>query len=187
MTSLPLHPAIVHLPLGLAVLMPLVALGFAWALWTGRVRPRAWVAVVALQALLLGGGLFAINTGGREEDRVEKVVAESAIHQHEAYAEQFVWAIGITLGLSALVLVARRPAVARALVSAAVAGTIVVLGLGVRVGEAGGRLVYEHGAASAYGPSYTERTPNGHGPDTERSRNDPRNDPRNEPRNEPRY
>jgi len=61
-----------------------------------------------------------------------------------------------------------------------------VLGLGVRVGEAGGRLVYEHGAASAYGPSYTERTPNGHGPDTERSRNDPRNDPRNEPRNEPR-
>jgi len=37
MDALPLHPAVVHLPLGLAVLMPLLAAGFAWAAWTGRV------------------------------------------------------------------------------------------------------------------------------------------------------
>jgi uncharacterized membrane protein len=150
MTSLPLHPAFVHLPLGLAILMPLAALGFAWALWTGRVRPRAWISIVALQALLLGAGLAAVNTGQREEDRVERVVAESAIQLHEAYAEQFVWAIGIALAIAALVLVARRPALLRATLCAAVAGTLVVAALGLRVGHAGGRLVYAEGAASAY-------------------------------------
>ncbi len=150
MNSLPLHPAIVHLPLGLAMLMPLFAAGFAWALWTGRVRPGAWVAVVALQALLLGFGFLAINTGGAEEDRVEAVVPEAAIHQHEELAEQFVWAIGATLVLAALVLVFRRPVASRALAAAVVAATLGVAGLGLRVGHAGGQLVYVHGAASAY-------------------------------------
>jgi len=59
MGTLPLHPAIVHLPLGLAVLMPFIAAGFAWAVWTGRVRPRAWAAVVLLQAVLVGAGVVA--------------------------------------------------------------------------------------------------------------------------------
>ena len=57
MTSLPLHPAIVHLPLGLAFVIPALAVGFAWALWTGRVRQRAWIAILALQAVLLTAGL----------------------------------------------------------------------------------------------------------------------------------
>lgn len=150
MGSMPLHPAIVHLPLGLAILMPLVASGFAWALWTGRVRPRAWVAVVAFQALLLGSGLVATRTGEAEEERVENVIQESALHQHEAFADQFVWAGGFTLVLAGLVLVVRRPRAARALAFAVVVSTLVVAALGLRVGHAGGQLVYVHGAASAY-------------------------------------
>ena len=150
MGSMPLHPAIVHLPLGLAILMPLVASGFAWALWTGRVRPRAWVAVVAFQALLLGSGLVATRTGEAEEERVENVIQESALHQHEALADQFVWAGGFTLLLAGLVLVVRRPTAARALASAVVVSTLVVAALGLRVGHAGGQLVYVYGAASAY-------------------------------------
>ena len=113
MGSMPLHPAIVHLPLALAILMPLVATGFAWALWTGRIRPRAWLAVVAFQALLLGSGLVATRTGEAEEERVETVVQESALHQHEELADQFVWAGGLTLVLAGLVLVVRRPAAVR--------------------------------------------------------------------------
>jgi uncharacterized membrane protein len=111
MTSLPLHPAIVHLPLGLAFVMPALAAGFAWALWTRRVRSRgAWVAVVALQAVLLGGGLVAMNTGEREEERVERIVPDAAIERHEADAEQFVWAVGLTLVAAVLVVVFRKPA-----------------------------------------------------------------------------
>ena len=150
MTPMPLHPALVHLPMALAMLMPLLAAGFAWALWTGRIRSRGWVAVVALQALLLGSGLVAIKTGGAEEDRVERVVQEAAIEQHEAFAEQFVWAAGATLVLAGLVLFVRRPGASRGLAFAVVVATLAVAGLGLRVGHAGGQLVYVHGAAAAY-------------------------------------
>lgn len=150
MGTLPLHPAIVHLPLGLAVLIPFIAAGFAWAVWTGRVRARAWLAVVLLQALLVGAGVVAMNTGEAEEERVEGLVPRSALHQHEEYAEQFVWAAGVTLALAGLALVVGRPRATRALLAATVAATIIVGGLALRVGHAGGALVYVHGAAAAY-------------------------------------
>lgn len=150
MTSLPLHPAIVHLPLGLAFVMPALAIGFAWALWKGRARTAAWVAIVALQALLLGAGLVAMNTGEREEDRVERVVPHGALEHHEELAEQFVWATGGTLLLAGLVLVFRNPRISRALATATVVGTLAVAASAVRVGHAGGRLVYEHNAGAAY-------------------------------------
>ena len=150
MTSLPLHPAIVHLPLGLAFVMPLLAFGFAWALWKARVQPRAWLTIVALQAVLLGAGLVAMNTGEREEHRVEALVPESAMEHHEESAEQFVWTAGGTFLLAALVLVFRRPLVARTLAMTTVIGTIVVTASAVRVGHAGGQLVYTHNAGAAY-------------------------------------
>jgi uncharacterized membrane protein len=149
--SLPLHPAIVHLPIGLALLMPLLAAGFAWAIRTHRLRANAWVAIVALQALLFGSALVAMRTGAAEEHRVETVVEERVIHQHEEMAEQFVWGVGMTLALASLVLLVRRPLAARFLPPVVVVAAIVVVGLGLRVGRAGGELVYVHGAASAYG------------------------------------
>jgi uncharacterized membrane protein len=149
-TSLPLHPAIVHLPLGLAFVIPALAVGFAWALWRGRIRQRAWIAIIALQAVLLTAGLAAMNTGEREEDRVERIVPEAAIEQHEEYAEQFVWATGLTLLPAVLVLAFRKPAMARAMAALTVAGSFVVAAAAVRVGHAGGQLVYVHNAGAAY-------------------------------------
>jgi uncharacterized membrane protein len=150
MTSLPLHPAIVHLPLGLAFVIPALAAGFAWALWTGRVRPRgAWVAVIALQAVLLGGGL-AMNTGEREEERVERIVPDTAIERHEEYAEQFVWAVGLTLVAAVLVVAFRKPALVHAMAAVTVVGSLVVVAAAIRVGHAGGQLVYSHNAGAAY-------------------------------------
>jgi uncharacterized membrane protein len=150
MNSTPLHPAMVHVPLGLAMLMPFLAAGFAWALWTGRTRPRAWVAIIALQALLVGAGFAAMKTGEAEEDRVEAIVPEGALHQHEERAEQFAWAAAATLGLAILVVAVRRPNATRGLSALAVLATVIVAGLAVRVGAAGGELVYVQGAAAAY-------------------------------------
>lgn len=150
MTPLPLHPAVVHLPLGLAFVMPVLALGFTWALWTGRVRARAWIAVVTFQAVLLGGALAATNTGEREEDRVEAVVPHASLEQHEEYAEQFVRAVAVTLFVAALVLVFRQQAVTRGLALATIAGTLIVAASALRVGHAGGQLVYVHNAGAAY-------------------------------------
>ena len=150
MTSLPLHPAIVHLPLGLAFVIPLLAIGFAWAIWTGRFRHRAWLSIVALQAILLAAGVLAMNTGAHEEERVEHVVPESAIERHEMYAEQFVWTTGFTLVIAGLALVFRKAVPAKILILATVAGTVIGAGAAVRAGHAGGQLVYVHNAGAAY-------------------------------------
>jgi len=51
-TQLPLHPLIVHLPLALALLVPLLAAGTLLAWWRGWLPGRrSWAVVVALQAL----------------------------------------------------------------------------------------------------------------------------------------
>lgn len=150
MNSLPLHPAIVHIPLGLALIMPLLAAGFAWAIWTGRFDARAWLAVLALQGLLVASSLVAINTGSSEEERVEPVVPEAALHQHEEYAEQFAWAAGGACVLSAMVLLGRRTPVSHVLTAGSVAASVIVAGLAIRTGHAGGQLVYSHNAGAAY-------------------------------------
>ncbi|HWR36814.1 MAG TPA: hypothetical protein VN622_13170 [Clostridia bacterium] len=149
----PLHPALVHLPLGLAFVVPLLAIGFSWAIWKGHIRARSWFMIVFLQALLVAGGLVAMNTGEREEDRVESAVPKQALHEHESLATQFLWAAGITLGIALLPVASRRPSVVRAFTAATVVSTFVVAGAALRAGHAGGQLVYVYNAGSAYGAS----------------------------------
>ena len=144
----PLHPAIVHLPIALAVLMPLVAVAGAAAIRLGFVPARAWLAVVALQLALVLGGWAALETGEEQEDRVERVVAERPIEAHEERAERFEWLAGVAL----LVMAAGglRGAAGGVARGASVAAALVVLAAGVQVGHTGGELVYRHGAANAY-------------------------------------
>ncbi len=149
MGSVPLHPAIVHVPMGLAVIMPFVALGVALALRKGALTRQTWYVVVALQAALLGGALVAIRTGGIEADTVGRVIGEAPIEQHEAAAEAFAWGAAAALAVAVAVLVVPfKAATATALVTALL--MFGVLGLGIRTGHAGGRLVYVHNAAAAY-------------------------------------
>ena len=85
----PLHPAVIHFPIVLMVLLPLVA---AWALWTIRrgARPAAaWLVPLVTAAALALSSWIAVETGEREEDRVERVVPEASMHGHEEAAERF--------------------------------------------------------------------------------------------------
>ena len=150
MDTLPLHPKLVHLPIALAVLMPLITSGLLVAWWRGWFQKRTWAVAVALQAVLLLSGVLAMSTGEVDEDRVERIVPKNAIHAHEEAGEVFVWGSGLVLVLSFLPLLLRSPRLARITGLATVAGTFVVLGLGYRVGEAGGALVYRHGAGAAF-------------------------------------
>jgi uncharacterized membrane protein len=148
--STPLHPALVHLPLGLAFILPALTLGFAWAAWKNPLKRSAWILIVVLQAVLLGAGFVAMNTGEREGERIERAVPKAAIERHEELAEQFLWATGITLVVAAGALVFRRPGAVRTLTGAAVLGTLLVAAAALRVGHAGGQLVYVHNAGAAY-------------------------------------
>lgn len=149
MDTLPLHPKLVHLPIALALLMPMVSAGLLLAWFRDLLPRRAWAVALALQALLVVSSVAAMRSGEGEEETVERVVAESAIEAHEEAAEAFTWTAGGVLLLFAAGLL--LPAAAgRGAASAATAATLVVLFLGYRVGQAGGALVYQHGAASAY-------------------------------------
>jgi uncharacterized membrane protein len=144
------HPKVVHLPMALAVLMPLVTGGALFACWRGWFDRRVWIIVLLLQAALVGSGFIAMNTGEAEEERVEEIVAEQYIESHEEAAEAFVWASVVVLALMLLPMVLPERRVRTVAALGACLGTLLVFGLGFKAGEAGGRLVYEHGAAQAY-------------------------------------
>lgn len=149
MDALFFHPKVVHLPMALAVLVPLFATGIAVAWWRGWLPRRAWWIAVAMQALLLGSSIASLRTGEIEEDRVEDIVGHDAVHAHEEAAEQFTVAVGITAGVMVVAAFVGGK-LAPIAVGLGLLGTLLGLGLGVRTGEAGGALVYQHGAARAY-------------------------------------
>ena len=150
MDQLLFHPKVVHLPMALAVLMPLVTGGLLFAWWRGWFDRRIWFVVLLLQAVLVGSGALAMNTGEREEDRAEQIVGEERIDAHEEAAEIFVWASAGLFLLMTVPLVLREGRARQAVALGAFLGTLIVFGLGYRTGEAGGRLVYAHGAAQVY-------------------------------------
>lgn len=153
MDTLFFHPKVVHIPIALGVLMPLIAGGLTLAWWRGWLPGRAWLVAVGLQTILLVSAVVALRTGEGEEDRVERVVSEALIEAHEEAAEGFVWGSGAVLALMLVSAALGRRRVGPPLAAVATLGTFVVLGLAYRTGQAGGSLVYEHGAAQAYATS----------------------------------
>lgn len=150
MDTLLFHPKVVHIPIALGMLMPLIAGGLALAWGRGWLPWRAWLVAVVLQAILLVSGAVALRTGEDEEERVEDVVAEDVIETHAVAAEAFVWASGAVLALMLAAAAAGERRAGLPLASFATLGTLFVLGLAYRTGHAGGSLVYEHGAAQVH-------------------------------------
>jgi hypothetical protein len=149
MPTLPLHPAIVHVPLGLAFVLPFLTLGLTFAMWRGVVPHRAWVIAVALQATVVAAGGVARWAGERDEKRVERIVGDPAIEAHEHAAEAFLWGASIVLVVAATVLILPSRA-AIGIAAATAVGTLVVAALAYDTGKAGGELVYARGGAAAF-------------------------------------
>lgn len=157
----PLHPAIVHLPIALTVLVPLFAVGALVAIRRGSRPLTAWGLTTAMTALLSLSAFVSLQTGEAQEDTVEPVVAEQALHTHEEAADVF---LGLSLGvlaIAALGLAPKRVGAGARLV--ATVGTIALLGAGWRVGHSGGELVYRYNAGAAYaqasGPGVPTESP----------------------------
>lgn len=146
----PLHPKLVHLPIALAVLMPLITGGLLLSWVRGWLPRRAWWGAVLLQVVLLGSGLMARSAGEEDEERVEKVVPHDAIEEHEEAATLFLIGAGVGLALILAGAVLRSEKAARLAAGASVVVALAGVWLGVHVGEEGGHLVYKYGAASVF-------------------------------------
>jgi uncharacterized membrane protein len=144
----PIHPIVVHMPMAIVVLLPLFIVGAMIAIRRGVAPRAAWAAPLVLAALLAGSAFVALKTGEREEDRVEAVVPETALHRHEEAGERFLVLSGVLLLVAGAGLAAGTVGTAARLLTAA--GSIIVLAAGVQTGMAGGELVYRHDAGSAY-------------------------------------
>lgn len=149
MESFLFHPKVVHLPIALAVLMPLVCAGLLFAWMSDLLPRRAWIIALVLQVVLVGSSFVAMRSGETEEETVEAVVAEAQIEAHEEAAEVFTWTAATALLFFAGALLFGDP-LGRKLAMMATASSLLVLALGYRAGQGGGALVYQHGAAAAY-------------------------------------
>lgn len=98
----PLHPAVVHLPIALAVLVPLFAVGAVIAIARGAKPLASWGITTALVAMLAMSSYVALETGEDQEEKVEAVVPEAAFERHEESADQFFQLSLLVLGISAL-------------------------------------------------------------------------------------
>ncbi len=147
----PLHPAVVHFPIVFVVLLPIIALVGLIMIRRGSSVSSSWLPVVAISAGLVVSSWAAVQTGSREEDVVERVVAKSAIHEHEERAEFFLLLSVAGLLVVSTGLLKGRPG--QVMRGASVALALGMTYAGYRVGHSGGELVYDHGAASAYSQS----------------------------------
>jgi uncharacterized membrane protein len=146
----PLHPAVVHLPIALVLMLPFVAIGALVAIRRGGRPVIAWGLTLAVLATLVASAWLATETGERQEERVEEIVGDAPMHAHEEAAEAF-----LLLAFGVLVISApglRRGGIGRLARIAGLAGSVALVGAGWTVGHSGGALVYQHGAAAAYAP-----------------------------------
>lgn len=151
----PFHPAVVHLPLGVSLVLPLLALLAAVAIWKGWVPKRTWWVIVLLQAMLAVGSFMAYQTGEHEKDLVGGIVDDAPVDAHEEAAQVFSVTVYATLAVSiaaGFAQASRLAPVAHLLVAAL---SLVIVFLGMRVGHLGGRLIYVHNAAQAHLPEAT--------------------------------
>jgi uncharacterized membrane protein len=144
----PLHPAVVHFPIVLAVLFPLFVGGAFWSMRRGTGARRAWILPTLVAAALAGSAWLSVETGESQGDRVERIVGERAMESHEELAETFLTMAAIVAGVAAAGLAAGF--VGRAARALTVVGSLALVGVVIPVGHTGGQLVYRHGAASAY-------------------------------------
>ncbi len=155
MTDLPYHPVLVHLPIGLAILLPPALLVLLIAIRRNLLPKGSWWLAVLLAAALVAGGFAAKRSGAAEEERVEQLVPKAALHDHEEAGERLVMAAGVTFALALAALFMRRPGAQATVQVAALLASAATLALTVNTGHLGGRLVYVHGRARAYAQGAT--------------------------------
>lgn len=152
MDSLFFHPRIVHIPIALGALMPLIVLGLAIAWWKKWLPPQSIAIALGLQIVLAVSSMMAMRSGEEAEHVAKRVVSKKLIHDHEEAGEAFLFsAFGGVLLLGAAFALRNKKAGLPLAAGAAALSTVSAV-LCVRVGAAGGELVYKHGAAAAYAP-----------------------------------
>lgn len=146
---LPLHPFMAHIPLVLALCLPIVIVSSIVFIMKKKISPRLWWVPVIIQITIVVFSYIALETGEDQEDTVLQFVAKPFIQQHENAAEIFSGLGVILLGLMAVVLFVGE-SLARNLRFLTAVLSLIPLAAGLYAGRLGGAIAYTHGGAEAY-------------------------------------
>ncbi len=150
MFDLPLHPLVVHFPIVLGILLPFVGFIFWWGIKKEVVPQKVWVLVTAFALAYSVAAIVAVELGENDEERVEKVVSERVIEEHEEAGEMIPWVSGSLFLVSLGGYLRKKSDHLR--LALAIISLIAIIPL-ANTGHTGGELVYKHGAAIAHLPS----------------------------------
>jgi len=153
MFDLPLHPLLVHFPIVLGIILPFAGLFFWWAIKRDILPKKFWAAVVAIALVYSLSAWVASELGEEDEEKVEKVVSEEIIEEHEEAGERLVWIAGGLVLISLAGIAFKQSDRARMALVVLSAAAIIPL---AQVGHSGGELVYRYGASMAHLPVETK-------------------------------
>lgn len=145
----PLHPFLAHIPLTLALFMPIILWVSVYLIAKEKVSTKAWWASVAVQVVIVASAYIALSSGEGEEDIVVQFVPKKIIGQHENMAEVFSGLSVILLGVMMVINFVQEKVAKYFRIIAAVF-SIIPLGVGLYAGRLGGQIAYAHGGAEAY-------------------------------------
>lgn len=108
MLTPPFHPQLVHLPVALGLLAPLLALAVLLGLRRAPERWRLWALVIVFQLLTSVTAWIALSSGEADARRIEaKPELRTALAEHRAAGERY---FVLSLGAVVLSVLAYKPA-----------------------------------------------------------------------------
>ena len=154
-----LHPKLVHLPLALSMLMPLLGGAIALSWWRGWLPRRVWAITLLLHMTLTLSAFAAMQSGEDEQNIAEKVVSGELIRAHEDSASALLWLSVVALFAALIATIAEDERTALRFAAGTVIISLGVAFFAVETGGLGGDLVYKHGAARAFILNESETAP----------------------------
>ena len=138
------HPALVHAPLGLMILAPILTL---YTLYVIRKRdnPQLLYLTFFLFLLISIGAFLAVISGEVGEEILEGKISESVIESHEEIAEFFA-ILSYTLTVLSLFIIFLNDRLRQFALFGLFLLSVALLFTGIITGKRGGALVYEHNA-----------------------------------------
>lgn len=149
---MPLHPIMVHLPLALTFLLPVLILVFAWAIRAEKMNKELWLVIIGLQALVTITGYISLETGETDEEKVSAIVGKNVVNQHEEAAEIFVGTTVIALA-GGIVVWFLQPVFQDKARFGIVLLSLLPVFFAWRTGQLGSNIVYFYGGGSAHADS----------------------------------
>jgi hypothetical protein len=134
------HPATVHVPIALGVLLPFAHLGLWFAVAKGFLPPRVWWLLTGAIAAQVSSCLLAYATGMRSKPL--SAAAPELLARHENLALLFCLSALLAVGLSTTIAAGKRPASMNVRNAFLFAVLVAQMTLAIWVGRLGGTIVF---------------------------------------------